>query len=46
MPDKLTSQLLTLTSREDIPKDARDVISATIAQSPLQTDVWIYRAVV
>jgi hypothetical protein len=46
MPDNLTKQLVTLTTRDDIPRDARDLISATIAASPLQTDVWIYRGVV
>lgn len=46
MPENLTKQLIALTARNDVPQDARDVISATIAASPLQTDVWIYRAVV
>jgi hypothetical protein len=46
MPDNPTRQLATLATRNDIPQDARDVISAAIAASPLQTDVWIYRCVV
>ena len=46
MPDATTKQLIALAARNDVPQDARDIISAVIAASPLQTDVWIYRGVV
>ena len=38
--------LASLISRSDVPQDARDAISAAIQETPLSTDVWIYRAVV
>jgi len=38
--------LAPLTLRSDVPQDARDAISAAIQETPLSTDVWIYRAVV
>jgi hypothetical protein len=46
MADDLSRQFTALVARNDIPQDARDVISAVVASSPLQTDRWIYRAVV
>ena len=44
----LIKKLLPLTARNDLPPDARDVITTVIneATTPLSTDVWIYRAVV
>jgi hypothetical protein len=47
MPDNdLRKSLSQLTSRSDIPQDARDIIASAIQRSPLAVDVWIYRAVV
>jgi len=44
----IVEQLNPLAARTDIPDDARSVINSTIARlnSPLGSDVWIYRAVV
>lgn len=42
------TQLLPLTTRADIPQDARELVAKTITDinTPLGTDKWIYRAVV
>lgn len=41
-------QLMPLLLRADIPEDAKSLINRIIqeSQSPLGTDIWIYRAVV
>src|SRR5438445_11621895 len=40
--------LLPLTTRTDLPEDAKSAVSQAAAEaaSPLQYDIWIYRAVV
>jgi uncharacterized integral membrane protein len=45
---ELIQLLSPLTSRTDLPADAKAVVSqaVTAAASPLQYDLWIYRAVV
>lgn len=47
MPENdLRKLLVPLTLRSDVPQDARDAIASAVQQTPLSTDVWIYRAVV
>jgi hypothetical protein len=43
---EVIDKLSPLVARSDIPEDARTVIQSTLANSPLNTDVFIYRAVV
>jgi hypothetical protein len=46
--NEIAMQLTPLTTRADIPDDAKSVLNSTIKTlgSPLGSDVWIYRAVV
>jgi len=46
--EDIPRSLLTLTSRADIPEDAKTLITSVVGEmrTPLQTDVWIYRIVV
>lgn len=50
MTDSATplNQLVPLTTRNDIPQDAREIVAGVIKDvaTPLGTDKWIYRAVV
>jgi hypothetical protein len=39
------AKLSAIVARQDVPQDARETISS-IVNTPLQTDVWIYRLVV
>jgi hypothetical protein len=43
--DDNATKLALLAARADIPKDAREVIAGVI-DTPLNSDVWIYRIVV
>ena len=46
--NKFIQQLSPIASRTDLPEDVRTAVNKAIAEAsnPLQSDVWIYRAVV
>lgn len=46
MANIMSTQLAALVTRNDIPQDARDLISSAMRSRVLENDVWIYRAVV
>ena len=45
---EIAMQLRPLAARSDLPDDAKSIINSTInsLQRPLDSDIWIYRAVV